>query len=120
MAAQTVHDQFADFAGLALALGGFDHERLGLVDDLLQLADRHRTLLAGPQQAVQHLLAIEFLAPSVFLHHHVRNFVDALVGGEALLALQALAPAPDGIGFLALARIHDFVIGKAAKWAFHG
>src|SRR5208283_2221118 len=120
VAAETVHDELADLAGLALALGGLDDEGLRLIDDLLQLADRHRTLLACAHQAVEYLLAVKALAAAVFLHHHVRDFVDALVGGEALLALQAFAAAADGIGFLALARIHDFVILKPAEGAFHG
>jgi len=54
-----------------------------------------------------------------FLHHHVRDFVDALVGGEALFALQAFAAAANGIRFFAFARIHDFVIFEPAKGAFH-
>ncbi len=119
-ALQAVHDQLADFAGLALALRRVDHKAFGVVDDLLQLAHGDRPLLAGAQQAVEDFLALEFLAPAVFLHHHVGNFVDALVGGEALLALQALAAAADGFAFLALARIDHLVVFKAAKRTLHG
>ena len=64
-------------------------------------------------------MAVKTLAASVFLYHHVGDFVDALVGGEALFALQAFAAAADGIRFLAFARIHNFVIFKPAKGAFH-
>src|SRR5450631_3571797 len=117
--AQAVHDELTDFAGLALALGGLDDEGLGFIDDLLEFADGYRALLAGAHEAVEHFLPVETLAASVFLYHHVRNFVDALVGGEALFALQAFAAAANGIRFLALARIHDFVIFKPAKGAFH-
>src|SRR5579862_3419271 len=99
---------------------GFDDERFGLVHDLLQFTDRHRALLAGAQQAIEHLLAIELFAAPVLLYHHVRDFVDPLVGGEALAALQALAAAPDGLGFLTLARVDYLVIGKTAKRTFHG
>src|ERR1700687_1640973 len=119
VAAQAVHDEFADFAGFALALGGLDDESLGFVDDLLELADGYGALLAGAHEAVEHFLAVKTLAASVLLYHHVWNFVDALVGGEAFFALQAFAAAADGIGFLALARIHDFVIFKPTKGAFH-
>ena len=119
IAPQSVHDQLAQFAGLALALGGLDYKSFRLIYDLLQLADRYGSLLAGPQQAIQHLLAIEFLAAAVFLDHHVGNFVDALVSGEALAALQTLAAPADGIGFLALARIHHLVIFKTTERTLH-
>src|SRR5580658_1082121 len=119
VAAQAVHDQLADFAGLTLALSGLDDEGLGFIDDLLEPADGHGSLLAGAHQAVEHFLAVETLTAAVFFHHHVWDFVDALVGGEALFALQAFASAADGIRLLALARIHDFVIFKPAEGAFH-
>src|ERR1039458_2166697 len=119
VAAQAIHDQLAYFAGFALALGRLDDEGLGVIDDLLQLADGHWTLLAGAHQAVEHLLAVKALAAPIFLYHHVRDFVDALVGSEPLFAFQAFAAAPNGIRFLALARIHDFVIFNPAEWAFH-
>jgi hypothetical protein len=119
VAAQAIHDQLADFAGLALALRGFDNKGFGFIDDLLEPADRYRALFAGAHQSVENFLAVKTLAAPVFFYHHVRNFVDALVGGEALFALQAFAAAADGIRFLAFARIHDFVIFKPAKGAFH-
>src|SRR5581483_3009632 len=106
-------------AGGALALGRIDDQAFGVVDDLLQLAHRHRALLARPQQAVQHLLPLEFLAAPVFLHHHVRDFVDALIGGEALLALQAFAAAANRFAFFAFARIDDFVVFMAAEGTLH-
>src|ERR1039458_2460324 len=93
IAAQAVHDELADFAGLALALGRLNDEGLGFIDDLFQLADGNGPLLAGAHQAVEHFLAVKTLAPSVFFYHHVRDFVDALVGGEALFALEAFAAA---------------------------
>src|SRR6266436_6002909 len=64
-------------------------------------------------------LVLRSRAATVLLYDHVRDFVDALVCGEALFALQAFAAAADGIRFLAFARIHDFVIFKPAKRAFH-
>ena len=119
VAAQAVHDELADFTGFALALGGLDDEGLGFIDDLLELADGYGALLACAHQTVENFLAVKTLTASVFLYHHVGDFVDALVGGEAFFALQAFAAAADGIRFLALARIHDFVIFKPAKGAFH-
>src|ERR1035438_1233334 len=120
VAAETVHDELANLTGLALAFGGFDDEGFGLIHNLLELADGDRTLFAGAHQAVEDFLAVEALAASVFFDNHVRDFVDPLVGGEALLALEALAAAADGIGFLALARVDYFVVFKAAKRALHG
>ena len=58
----------------------------------------------------EHLLAVELLAPAVLLDHHVRNFVDSLVGGVAAGALQALAAAANGIAFLALPGIHYLIV----------
>src|SRR5207248_194529 len=75
-------------------------------------------LLASAHQAAQDFLPIEALAASVFLHHHVWHFVDALVGGEALATLQTLAATANGFAFLALARVHDFIFFKIAEWTF--
>ena len=57
--------------------------------------DADRPLFAGLQQAADQLLALEALARAVLLHHHVRDLVDPLVAGEALAAVEALAPAAD-------------------------
>src|SRR6185437_10898106 len=46
VAAQAIHDELADFAGLALALRRLDHKTFGLIHDLLQIADRDRPLFA--------------------------------------------------------------------------
>ena len=68
-----------------------------------RLSRSNGAFLAGLQQAAQHFLPLELLAAAVFLHHHVGDFVDALIGGKALVASLALAAAADGIGFFALA-----------------
>src|SRR5580692_719879 len=103
MSAKAVHDQLADLAGFALALSRFDDEGLGFIHDLFKSADRHWTLFAGAHESVKNFLAIKPLAASVFFYHHVWDFVDALVGGEAFFALQTFAAAADGICLLALA-----------------
>src|SRR5205085_6990191 len=66
------------------------------------------------------LLAVEFLAAAVFLHHHVRNFVDPFISGEPAFAFQAFAAAANGVAFLTLTRIHHLIVHMAAEWAFHG
>src|ERR1700730_9724198 len=119
IAPQPVHDQLADFAGLALPLRRLDDEPFRLIHDLFQPADGYGTLLARPQQAVKHFLPVEFFPATVLLDHHVGNLVDPLVGGKAFAAFQTLATAADGIGFLALARVHHFVIFKATERALH-
>src|SRR5438552_671129 len=116
---QTVHDQFADFAGLAFPLRRINEKCLRFIHDLLHLADRDWPFLAGAQQTVQHLLAVEFFPPAIFFDDHVRDFINALVSGKPLLAVYALSPATDGFALLALARIHYFIVDETAKRTFH-
>src|SRR6202022_405496 len=84
------------------------------------LADRYGTFFACAQEAVEHLLAVELLSSPILLVNHVRNFLDALVGGKPLAALQAFATAANRFRLLALARDSNLVIGKTAKRTFHG
>ena len=62
---------------------------------------RHRALLAGARQPGQDLAAIVRLAAFVLLDHHEGDLVDALVGGEAAGAAEALAPPPYDLAVLA-------------------
>src|SRR5262249_34913967 len=80
---------------------------------------RHRPLLAGLDQAGEHLLAVEALAPSVLLHHEMGDLVDALVGGEPLAAGEAFPPAADHLPLLALARVHHLVFHVSAEGTLH-
>ena len=99
--------------------GASTRKALSGVYDGLQLAGRDGALLAGAEQAAEHLLAVEALAAAVLLDHHVGNLVDALVGGEAAIAALALPPAADRVGLLALARVDDTVLPEAAIRTFH-
>src|SRR5207237_9550627 len=47
-----------------------------------------------------------------------RHRCDALVGGEALAAAQALTPAPDGLASLGLTRVDDLVVSASAVRTF--
>src|SRR6185312_5416335 len=114
------HEKLADVAGADFALLRVHHQPLDLVDNAFQLPHGDRPLLRGVQEPGEHLLAIEFLPAPVLLDHHVGDFVQALVGSEALLAGETLTPATDSLAFLALARIHHPIIQVAAKRAFHG
>ena len=66
------------------------------------LSCKCRDVNPAGKDGVLNLLAVEFLPPAVLLDHHVRDFVDPLVSGEAALTRQAFAPAADGIAFLTL------------------
>ena len=110
---------FADFAGGAFALGSFVDESLDFVDDRFEFRRRYWTLLARFQQALQNFLAVESFAAAVFLDHHVRNFVDALVSGETAPALQAFAAAANQIAGAAFARVDHFVVDVRAERALH-
>jgi hypothetical protein len=90
-----------------------------LVDELGQLRHPDRPLFAGFEQAVENLLAVELLPPSISLYNYVGNFVAALVSGESALAFQAFASATDDVAFFALARIDDAVFTMTAEGANH-
>ena len=64
-------------------------------------------------------MAVETLAAAVFFDDHVRDFVDALVGGEAAIAALAFAAAADGVSFFAFARVDDAILPEAAIGTFH-
>src|SRR5205085_11870990 len=64
-------------------------------------------------------LPVKALAPAVLFDHHVRDLVDPLVRGKALLALQALAPPANAFAFLRLARVHHFIVFVTAERALH-
>src|SRR6185437_15954653 len=69
--------------------------------------------------SAENFLPLEFLAAAVFLDDHVGNFIQALIGGEALLATLTFASPPDGIGFLAFARIDNSVLCESTVGALH-
>src|SRR5229473_1763102 len=116
---QPAHDHFADFRGGQLAFRGLLHHAFDFINDGFQLGRGHRTLFASFQKSLQNLLPLEALAPPVLLADHVRNFVNALVRGEAPPALQALAPPADGVAQAALARIDHLVVHVRAKRTLH-
>src|SRR6267142_542613 len=116
---QALHDALADFRGGAFALRRIDHVLLHFVHDLFHPAHGNGALFAGAQYSGQDLLPFKLFPASVFLHHHVGDFVDAFVGGETLLALQAFAAATNRFAFLAFTRIDHFVVFKPAKRTFH-
>src|SRR5205085_8381323 len=113
------HDGRADLAGRHLLVATRLHEALDVVHDLLELARRDGPLLARAAKAGQELGAVEELAALVLLHDVGRDFLEALVRGEAAGALSALAPAADGVAVRGLARVHDTVLGPSAVGTAH-
>ena len=75
--------------------------------------------LAGFQKSLQNFLALEALAAAVLLDDHVRDFIDAFVGGEAAGTFQAFTAAADGVAGAALTRINYLVIDVRAEGALH-
>src|SRR5262249_1027823 len=67
----------------------------------------------------EELGAVELLAPAVLLDDVDRHRLDPLVGREALAAVQALAPAPDGLAGLRVARVDDLAVAVLAVRAPH-
>src|SRR6266568_3206943 len=58
---EVVHDQLANFAGGAFALGGIDQKTLGSLDDSFEFARGNGTLFAGAEQAAENFLPVESL-----------------------------------------------------------
>src|SRR6266481_484567 len=116
---QPVHDHFADFRGGQLAFGGLLHYAFDFIHDCFELRRGHGTLFASLQEPLQNFLPFETLAPPVLFDDHVRDFVDAFVGGEPPAAFQALAPPANGVAEAAFPRINHFVVDVRAKRTLH-
>jgi hypothetical protein len=71
------------------------------------------------EQAVEHLLAVEALTAAVLFDHHVGDFIDAFVGGEAAGTFQAFTATADGVAGAALTRVNYLVIDVRAEGALH-
>ena len=116
---EVLHNQLADFRGGTFAFRGVHEIGLSGVDNLFQLSRGDGAFFAGAEEAAEDLLAVEAFPAAVFFNDHVRDFVDALVGGAAAIALLALAATANGISFLAFARVDDAILKKSAVGALH-
>ena len=90
-----------------------------MASTMFELFGGYGAFFAGAKEAAQNLLAIEALAAAIFFDDHVGDFVDAFVGGESAITALTLAPAPNGVSFLAFARVHDPVLKKSAVGTLH-
>src|SRR5262245_40274780 len=116
---QFLHYETADIGGRDLFVRPILQRRLDAVGDRFQVRHPHRPLLARFQQPRDQLLALEPLARSVLLHHHVGDLVDPLVAGEAFAALEALAAPPDHLALARFPRIDNLIAQMRAVRALH-
>src|SRR5260370_12254438 len=116
---QPVHDHFTDFGGSQLAFRGLLHHTFDFVHNRFQLGRGHRTFFASLQKSLQNLLPLEALATPVLLDDHVRNFVDAFVGGETAAAFLALTSAANGVANATFPPIDNHVVNVRAKRTLH-
>src|SRR5690349_12637284 len=116
---QAPHDHLSNLTRRALTLGRFLHIFLYSVHNALELRRGYRSFFTSAQQARHYFVAIERLAPAVFLDDHVRDLIDTFVRREAPLTTQALAPAANRVAFARLTRVDDFVFEIATERTFH-
>ena len=116
---QLLHHVLADLVGGHLALQAVLDLGLDIVHRLLQAIQGDRTLLAGAQQAAEHLVPIEGLAGLILLHHHDGEILHHLIGGKALAATNTLAATADTAILVGRTGIDHAAVGLSAKGAFH-
>jgi hypothetical protein len=116
---EAMHDHLADFGGSKFAFRRVVDHPFDFIDDGFKLGRGNGSLFASLQEALEDFLALETLAATVLLDHHVRDFVDAFVGGEAAGTFQALPAATDGVAGAAFAGIDYLVIEVGAERTFH-
>src|SRR5439155_23722768 len=92
---------------------------LDVGDDVVDLRHADLSLRARFVEGGAQLVAVEFLAGPVALHHIERHVLDVLVGRVAAAALEALATAPDELAVPPHARVHHPVFRVAAERALH-
>src|SRR4051812_9523311 len=90
--------------------------RFDIVQQGVDVAGAYRQLGAGAGYAGPDFLSRVLLASTVLLDHD-QGGLYALIGGEALTALQAFTAASDTV--IRLARVGDLRIVVAAVGAFH-
>src|SRR5262249_37851627 len=116
---QLLHDARADLGGLHLAIGAVLQLRLDAIGDAFELLHADGPLLARADESADQLLPLKRLRTPVLLDHAILDLLDVLAARVALAAAEALAPPPDAVAFLALARVDDLVAEVTAEGAFH-
>src|SRR5438309_1112193 len=118
-AAELVHHQFADFTRGNLDLAARSELGLDLVHDAFHRTGGDLALGGRLHQAREQLLAVEVFAAAVLLHDVERHGLDSLVGGEALGALQALAPATDRLPRIGVTGVDHLEVDVTTIGALH-
>src|SRR2546430_14354400 len=118
-AAELVHHQFADFTRGNLDLAAGSELGLDLGHAAFHRAGRDLALGGGLHQAGEQLLAVEVFAAAVLLHDVEGYRLDPLVGGEALRALQALAPATDRLARIGVTGVDHLEGDLTTIWTLH-
>jgi len=116
---QLPHHQLADGARLDLALAQSEDPRFDAVDGIVDVVGRHRALVQRAHEAGADFLAVVGGAVAVRLDHRGHGEFHPLVGGVALAAFLALAPAAHACRVFGQARVDDRGIVSFAERAFH-
>src|SRR6267154_2490729 len=95
------------------------HHAFDFIDNGFELGRWHRPLLASFQQTLQNFLTFESFAAAVLLDHHVRNFINPFVRGEAPPTFEAFPPASNSVAAAPLSRINYLVIDVRTERALH-
>src|SRR5574343_651880 len=114
------HDQLADTAGGHFALAEVEELLLDALDGRVDLCCAHRALAQRKAERAHELGACVFGASTVLLDHAGEADLGPLVGGKALFAGGAAAPAPDEIPVLGHPGLDDLCLVVAAERALHG
>ena len=114
-----VQDHFADFLARDFLSQGIPYIPFYVRNDVFQLLPRNHPLIAGPQQAVQYLAAVEELAAAVALNDDERRFFHHLVRRKPPAAALAFPAAANGSAVVRGPRIGYFCIVMLAKRTFH-
>src|SRR3972149_5526710 len=117
---QLAHHHFADHAARDLPLAERQDALLDAGDGGIHVLRGHRPLVQRPHEADADFLAVVGGAVAVLLHDHRHLQVDALIGGEALSAILALAAAAHAVAVFRQARVDHAGVISLAVGAFHG
>src|SRR5688572_22700972 len=116
---ELAHDEVAHARGRHLALAERTQAFDDAIDRALDVVGGDRALAQREHHAAHQLVAVEVGAAAVLLHEARHLQVDPLVGGEALFAAHALAPAADGIRLQVGAGIDYLGIVRSAEGTLH-
>src|SRR5688572_26398415 len=116
---QLAHHEVAHARGRHLALAERAQALDDAIDRALDVVGGDRALAQREHHAAHQLVAVEVGAAAVLLHEARHLQVDPLVGGEALFAAHALAPAADGVRLQVGAGIDYLGIVRSAEGTLH-